>query len=351
MTSTTRPPLPLSGLQPEDRVLLISARPQLCEGDCERLETLCRDRPLHWDLIYAAADRHGVAPLVYANVTGCKEVVASIPAEVLQRFRLRFATNLAFKQQLTQSVVRFLEYLASQSMDGLLVKSMALDALVYQARPYTTCRDADLVLRHRREALSPDILSRIGHLAHDRAVEFDFFEHHDLTLNGVLPVDFAMIWRDALRSEFHGQPVHLMCPEDLLIAACVNVCRKRFFHLKALCDTASVCAAYPALDWQRAKQKAIDYGCDRVLYAALRVTQLTVGCEVPEGGLAELGMSHGRAKLIEWLATRLAAVSIAASPAGARLLRREATLTLLLPYAIYRPEQIARKLKFVWHTR
>lgn len=341
----------LRSLQPEDQVLLICTRRSLRDADREALTALAHRQPLRWDLIYAAADRHGVAPLVFANLTACKEVSASIPGDIVSRLRLRFVTNLAFKQQLGQSLARFLEYLASRSIEGMLVKSLALDTLVYGARPYTTCRDADVVLRPRLEALAAEDVRALGHLAHRRAVEFDYFEHHDLTLNGVLPVDFATIWRDAVRSEFQGQPVFVMCPEDLLIAACVNACRKRFFLLKALCDITAVVEAYPALDWGGVQQKAARYGCDRVLYAALRVTQLLVGCALPAGFLNQLGLRPWRAALIDGLATRLAPVSITAAPGRTLLLQRQATLSLLLPYVIYRPGQVARKLQFLWRTR
>jgi hypothetical protein len=74
--------------------------------------------------------------------------------------------------------------------------------------------------------------------------EYDFFEHHDVTMNGVLPVDFQAIWQEAVAVDYRGERTLVMRTEDLLLAVCINACRKRFFRLKSLFDIAEIVDEY-----------------------------------------------------------------------------------------------------------
>jgi len=94
-------------------------------------------------------------------------------------------------------------------------------------------------------------------------IECDLPGHHDVDMNGVLPVRFDRIWEAARAVDFHGQEAFVMAPEDLLLSLCINSCRKRYFRLKHLFDIAETVHRLD-LDWNR--KRSAEY------FARLRTT-------------------------------------------------------------------------------
>ena len=99
-------------------------------------------------------------------------------------------------------------------------------------------------------SLAPELAQILPDLVNAH-IEYDYYTHHDITMNATLRVDFDRIWRDSLSGNWENRPIRLMSWEDMLIALCINSCRKRFFRLKALCDVAeTVNRGAAQLDWE-----------------------------------------------------------------------------------------------------
>jgi hypothetical protein len=329
-------------MRPEDRLLLICSRSDFEDEHHQKVLCLTRQHRLDWEAIGRAAAPNGIAPLVYANLAACPAVTPGVPLSVLTRFRSLFAQNLVQKERQANRLAQALGLLNACGIDSMLIKGAALDMLVYSPRPYTTSNDVDLVLRVRREELSQAEWRAIKTVP--RGIEYDFFEHHDLTINGILAIDFHRIWGEARAGDYRGQRVLLMCPEDLLIAACINACRHRFLRLKHVCDIAEITRSFPSLNWENIIEKARAQGCGNIVYLALRLTQQTLGCQFPATLLDDLVIHSARRVFIELTGSLFLRTSMTASGAGMRRADGRVWLSRLLPYAAYDRRQLRRKL-------
>jgi hypothetical protein len=335
---------------PEDTILLLCARRHfLAEHKAAVLELVAQG-PVQWEAIYQAAVAHGIAPLVYVNLARCPLSALPIPSQVLARFRTLLGQTLVTKQQMAEKLAQTLHFFSSRSIEVLLIKGAALDVLVYAPHTLTTSQDADIVLRVRQNELTPPELNAIASARAGYSIEYDFYEHHDITINGAVPVDFDRIWRDAVSITYRGQPAWVMCPEDLLIAGCINACRKRYYQLKALCDIAEILQTYPQLDWDAVIQRAHQEKCSNIVFAGLLITRQLLGSPVPDGIMERLAVNPIRAALIRVLLRHRPSQSWVHPPRGLQIFNRRVNASLLLPYATYRWDQIWRKLGFIWHS-
>lgn len=335
-------------LPPEDQLLFACARQDLLPAHRQVVTDLCRNGAIQWEVLYSTAERHGVAPLVYANLSACG---VDMPHNVASRFRFCTVRNMAAKEDKAKKIAELLSFFNRKGIDAMLVKGAALDVLVYEQPWYIVSDDADILLRVRVEDLTDAEHAEVWSQTRQHLwLECDYFEHHDVTMKGALPVDFQRIWNDAARVDFRGQSVFVMSPEDLLIATCINGCRKRFFRLKAVCDIASIVSKFSGLKWDAFVRKARDYDCHNIVYAALFATQTTLGCELPAGVLAALKVNPLRAALIRYLSRRRSWSSLSSLYAGKNILGKRLNCSLLLPYATYRGYQVWRNARGAWRA-
>ncbi len=230
------------------------------------------------------------------------------------------------------------EFFAQRRVPVLLTKGAALDAVVYEKPWYTGSADIDVMIGCRPETLSPDTRAAAHALIRGRTplerripVEGDWYGHHDVSMNGLLPIDFAAIWREARPIVVAGCPALVMAPEHLLLAACINSCRKRFFRLKAICDIAET-ARSGTIRWDRFGEAARQWCCEAIAYTALVVAAMTVACPVPVSVLDGLRVGPLRRRVIRYLSERQSFTPLA------HVNGRFGT-GLLLPLAVYRAGQ------------
>ena len=339
-------------MQPEDKLLFILTRQKFLETHQQKVQELCRTVKIDWDDVLSIALQHGVVTLVYTNLQQCDIEEFDLPAATKTKFETYYYANIAQKTGVVEMLKFILAYFNQRQIDLMLIKGAALDQLVYDNLGYTNLNDIDLVIKPRYEALSNQQQVAIKNFfLKFPAFEYDFFEHHDVTMNGSLAVDFEEIWRDAERISIKGEDVWVMSLEDMLIAVCINSCRKRFFKLKSLCDIAETIEEFPELNWARFIEKAKRYNCQNIVYAALLTTQFTVGCNLPKNLLFQLQINPVRAKIIRFLSWRMSLSSLDTLQAGYKFIGRSISVSLLLPYTTYKLDQILRKSAFVWRTR
>lgn len=334
-------------VKPEDHLLFLCARQHFTAEHAGEVAALGRRAEIDWAAVYQTAAQHGVAPLIFQNLQATnKQQGLEVPGEIMARFKADLMANMLAKKRLAHNASRAISFFAAQSLEVMLVKGVALDALVYRQPWFTVLNDIDLVINLKPEMVSPATYRHFMQQLHATAVEFDYFEHHDVTMNRVLPVDFEQIWADAAPLLFHGQQVWVMGWEDLLISLCINSCRKRYFRLKSLCDIAELLSAADALDWQRLADRARQYDCSAIVYAALWITQATVGCPLPPEALPGLGVQPARARLIQAVSRRTSLADIDVGRGEAAVLGRAINGSLILPYVTLRGYQSWRKIRF-----
>lgn len=315
----------------EDRILFLCARQDFLPGHREAVEALAQ-RPVRWWRLADTAEEHGVLPIVGAHLRSCD---LELPSGVAQRLETAFFENALRKEQKALRLADGIAGLRAAGLETLLLKGASLDLLVYREPWVVASRDTDLLLRplpgYRPGPEEKDLrrsLYRAG-------IECDLLGHHDLDMHGVLPVSVERIWCAARRIDFRGVEAWVMGPEDLLISLCINACRKRFFRLKGLFDIAET-VARAGIDWPRLGRRARGSRCEGIVFAALLAARETVGCVLPEGALAELGLGSSRERLLRLLiAGAFRTLSLGAGGG----------ISLLLPYATFRPEQAWRSVQ------
>ena len=215
----------------------------------------------------------------------------------------------------------------------MLLKGAALDLLVYAEPWVTVSRDTDLLVRPLPGFQAGPEERELRSALYREGIECDLNRHHDVDMNGVLPIPFARIWQDARPIDFRGQAAWVMSPEDLLISLCINSCRKRFRRLKGLFDIAETVRRMD-LDWHGVAEKARAYRCGGIVLSALFATAETVGlperCRLADLETLDWRLSPGRQALLRKLVRGFAerASAALAGDTGAR----SAGISVLLPY-------------------
>jgi hypothetical protein len=318
---------------------------EFSEADRAGVVDLCRRNEIRWGRVYSTARLHGVAPLVYSNLARFDQEELGLENGVLERFRQSFANNLVAMRRLREGLWEILGFFNQRHLDVMLIKGAAHNLFHNGASHYAVSRDVDLIIRARRDELPEALLAEINQLANGFPLEFDFYGHHDIDMNGVLEIDYDRVWADAIPRHYAGRDFYLMSPEDALIAACINACRKRYFSLKALCSIDELLEARSSIRWDNFVEKARDYRVGDIVFTALRVTEMLRGSTVPSELAGRLVSSDVRKALIEALVNRVSFSSLSSLYSGRRIACRNIGVSLLLPYASYKSDQMWRKLK------
>lgn len=336
----------LKKMKPEDRLLFVCTRQDFFPHHKEALLEICREKEIRWDVVYLTAELHGVAPLVYSNIEQCDTAKLRISDDVLRRFKLYSYRNIQISEQKAKAMMEVLSYLDNKSFDIMLIKGSAMNVLVYRHPWLTVQNDVDIILKPRgREIqdLTKDERREIYEYLAERDVEHGYTKHHDLYLSNLSAVNFEKIWDEATMINYMGRDVFVMSPEDMLITACITSCRKRFFRLKTLCDIAEIIYKYRNLKWDVVTSKAKEYRCNNVVYAALLITQRTLGCKFPEEVIDNLGVITARSALIRFIINYLnqhLSLSYLYPFPIERPKSRGLNLSMILPYATYSWHQL-----------
>jgi len=337
----------------EDQLLFICTRQSFLPAHRSALASILHRQSLRWDEVYATAVAHGVAPLIYTNMSRCPDVLAQVPPAVRGKFERCTQINVLVKELHAERIRGVLEFFALRSVPVLLVKGASLDRTVYLEPWYTLSADIDLMIRCRQEDFPGADLPNVHALVQGRNpferrqnVEFEWFGHHDVSMNNLFPVDFVAIWKEARPIKVLDQAALIMAPEHMLLAACTNSCRKRFFRLKALCDIAEIIAAHP-INWDKVVATARQWRCEIIAYTALLVAAMTLQCPLPQGVLDELRVPRWRRQAIEFLSRRQSFASLATLSRGSHALNRRLGAGILLPLAAYRLKELLTNIRIV----
>lgn len=287
-------------MRAEDSLLCLCARQDFTPEHRRAAGEVCRGGEISWDRFLATAERHGVLPIVGANLRRCD---VPLPEGVDGRLELAILENAALKERDADRLAAGLAALREVELEALLLKGTALDLLVYDEPWVVTSRDIDLSLRPTGPGWEKGKgrEKEVRWALYSHGVECDLEGHHDITLNGVLPLDFGRIWRDARPLSFRGQAAWVTSPEDLLVSLGVNACRKHFFRLKSLFDLAETLRRGGPFDPVRLAAIVREGRCGAVVAAALLAARELLGADLPVEILPALGVSRPRAGLLRRL--------------------------------------------------
>jgi hypothetical protein len=187
---------------PEDTIVCLCTRQKFETIQQQALIDIYQSQPIQWDNVYETAHQHQVSPLVYVNLSKFSNEELDISPTVLSRFKKAQIRNVFVKKRTNVALEKVLALFSRKGIDVMLVKGEALSHLVYEQPWYTISQDIDLIIRARVEDLAEadhrEILELLDGYNHERHafkehIEYDFYEHHDVTMNNVLAVDWERI--------------------------------------------------------------------------------------------------------------------------------------------------------------
>ena len=85
---------------PEDELLATCSRVEFRESDQQSVLERSRRNEIRWDTVYATARMHGVAPLVYRNLSRIDPASLNLKNGVVAQFKRSFTNNLVAKHYL-----------------------------------------------------------------------------------------------------------------------------------------------------------------------------------------------------------------------------------------------------------
>jgi Uncharacterised nucleotidyltransferase len=292
---------------PELEVLRLTASQRFAPALSDRVAELCEDPGFRWGALLQAAILHEIAPLVLTNLTKIPRAIESAPPRIVERWTNQKLRNMLMKKQQARVAGQIIEFFHARGTRVMLVKGAALDAVVYDEPWYTQSGDVDLMVDQSWHDLSPadrDALETIWRRSH---VELDFRRHHDVDMNRVLDIDYARMWSDARRVARWSAPAYVMSPEDMLLSACVNLCRKRYRLMKSMMAVRDLIVGAPVLDWENFGRHARASGASRIAYGAFAISRDVLGCELPPVAADALRIRAPRRAAIDGVSRMLAA--------------------------------------------
>jgi hypothetical protein len=338
-------------LSPEEQLLFCCMKSQLNGANMTEIMAICTGNAIDWPLVLEVARSQGVGPLMYANLKQCLAAGLTLRPQTLATFKECMFESVADKERKSRDLLRALLFFNDKRMDVMLLKGAALNLTVYKHPWHVTALDIDILIRQREDDVLPEVRDQVWAINNSGPFECNFRDHHDLSLSNIIPINYDRIWDDARQIDYQGCRVHVMSAEDMLIAQCLNGCRKRYFFLKDFYALNEIITHCSDLCWDRFAAKALEYKCNAIVYTALLAARTAVDSNVPQGILDKLNVGLPKRALLKYLIERMSYSPLASrcgllQTAISKNVRRKSkwNWSVILSYASYRPGQIVMRL-------
>ena len=257
-----------------------------------------------WQLFLAWVGRHGVAPLVCANLRAAGSDL--VPREVFCALeeRERGNTQRVFGQ--IAEAVRITRLLANAAIRVMIVKGPPLAVLAFNDVGLRWCRDIDLLIDAAHVGEADRLISAAGYrrFAPDFTLtsqqqqmflkmrcEFAYYSspndvilelHWRLTPNRrLMPLDESAVWGRAKSARLGGAEFLTLPDDELFLYLCIHGASHVWFRLKWLADVAALLRQMPSEMVERAAGRASLLGLDRIFHQSLLLAWALLDAPVP----------------------------------------------------------------------
>lgn len=261
---------------------------------------------LDWNYIIENALQHGIAPLLYHNLSGLAD--ERVPVKVVEYLRKLYNGNVARNMLLYDGLSKVLKTFKHAGIDVIVLKGAALAETVYRdigLRPFS---DVDILVRESDLQRAKKKLSELGYIMDEDVSPERYNEEFgcDLYYAGKVNImeihwgivrktgsdkytriEMERIWERAIPAKIVGVDTLVLSPEDMLLHFCVHLPRHRYNRLIWLCDTLEV-IEHSDIDWEYVIENAEKYRTKAYMYYGLHFTDELLGCDIPEEVLEEL---------------------------------------------------------------
>lgn len=307
-------------MTPEAELLRLCAVNPVPEARRERIKTLAR-RSLDWELFSRLAVEHRVFPLAHKALS--LAAPEAVPAEVGERLRTLYFSNLTRNLALQKELIRLLEALKASGLDAVPYKGPVLAESAYGDVGLRQFTDLDILIRERdiEQAVfvlrsldygpalpnDPSYLKRLVRVLRD----FTFLRPNGPGLVELQwrltqryhPVFHAggAVWRNLREESLAGVPMRTLSWPDTLLVLCLHGLYHSWQILQMVSDVAQAAASSFGLDWRALLEDARRQGGLRILLLGLLLARDLLEADLP----GEVLEAAGRDRFIEDLAARV----------------------------------------------
>ncbi len=254
-----------------------------------------------WESLLGAARRHGLSPLFYDALRPAKAHLV-LPVGIEERLKRAYLGSAARNMRLYRELSHVLRGLNDEDIPVILLKGAHLAEGVYGNIALRPMGDVDILVKKSNLERAGDVLIGHGytdvplgvgvpkppqHLAPfvkkgEPAIELHF---NIIEPPYALRFDMEGIWSRASKVSVLGTQALVLCPEDLLIHLGTHACISHGFNngIRFLLDISRTISRYEKeLRWEQLLSQSNDWGIDRGLYLAFRLSAKYTGITVPE---------------------------------------------------------------------
>lgn len=284
----------------EAELLVNCARVDLGEEHAGNIRALVAGE-LDWESLLSLAVRHGMIPLLHfhLNALRIRPREAAVAAR-LREYALRISAMNAY---LTGELRHLLAAFEARGVGAIPYKGPALALEAYGSVALRYFCDLDILVRKRDFAAAREILAERGlhpyqglDIAQQSVMlrtqcNVPFTRDDDRTIveihwevaarNYSRALDEEGLWSRSRPSVFEGVGVHLLAPEDLLLALCVHGSKHLWERLSWVCDIAQLVGRRPGFDWDSLLKRSRATGSTRLLLLGLNLAGDLLGASLP----------------------------------------------------------------------
>lgn len=285
---------------------------ECCRGCETEIRATSARRPIDWTRFVALAEAARLGPIAYGALKRSPE---GIPPDSLEALRNLYMATAAANLRQMHRLGDVLRRFAERSITVMVLKGMALVALVYIDPGLRPMLDIDLLVHRDDLRRAADVLDELGitppenlpyteeeyerrfhhwapRTASDGSLALEI--HHDLVPpDGQIRVAINDLWDRAQAATLAGKQILTPSAADLLLNLCLNAMRDFYrYPLFFLADIsrAARCLA-SQVDWRQLAETARQWNASREVYCQLSLTQKLLPAGIPVEVLENLRRS------------------------------------------------------------
>src|SRR5215469_1388399 len=285
----------------EDRLCLLLARGRLTSEEQFRARELLTS-PVNWSDVVERAYAHGVYPLVYSNL---RELgFDGVPNAIRTELKRAYFANAMCNQLLSQELAHLLRQLSAARIPAIPLKGVSLAESLYGDPATRVSTDIDLLVPPPRRDDAIETIRAAGYRdvfddSFFRKIDLRYGRHYAFRRNHIgCSTDVELHWRliqhssqdqdavadlwaEAQPRHCFGASAHRLSPEWEFLYLAIHAADHGWQGLKWLVDLHHLSIASPP-DWQRVKQKAEQFGLERVVRLTLITCSRLLGTALPD---------------------------------------------------------------------
>jgi Uncharacterised nucleotidyltransferase len=281
------------------------------------------------------AEAHGVLGHFVAGLADFPG--RQIPSSLADPLRVHKRAHLLANLAMTGELFRVLALFQQHNIEGVVVKGPVLSLRAYDEPAARRYSDLDLIVRQRDIPRAVEVLAQIGYSSRisEEAIragkipgEYNFRGqdgkmilelHTERTLRYFpLPLPVESYFQSKTAVYLDGRPIPVLSAEHEFVLISVHGGTHFWERLMWISDVAAMVHNRPELNWKNVRQSAADVGAERMVRAALLLSERLLGVRVPEEMKNDVTSDSSCSRLVDKIENWLPYAGSAAPSIGER---------------------------------